>query len=296
MQGDEPLMCPGADPRGGAARGAIRMHRSRPRATRSRSCGGIQPQRRQGCPRRRRVTRFISAARRFRLHATHSRKAQGAAERPAALRHSAFTRTASAFCEHIARLTPAPIEQFEALEQLRALGTAIASCRGTGTHAGAGVDTPEDLERVRARSRAGASVPRRRPPAHCGWNRRAARLQSHRHAPAPMQTRTAPPSVARGERIMRLILLGGPGAGKGTQATIITESTRSRRSPPATCCVRRSRPARRSAWRRRRSWMRRPGLRRHHHRPGEGAPARRPTARTASCSTAFRAPFRRPRR
>jgi adenylate kinase len=43
---------------------------------------------------------------------------------------------------------------------------------------------------------------------------------------------------------MRLILLGAPGAGKGTQAASSARSTASRRSPPATCCAPPSRPAR----------------------------------------------------
>ena len=48
-------------------------------------------------------------------------------------------------------LTPAPIERFEALEQLRALwhGFRIVVEITDGTPA-PGVDTPEDLERVRA--------------------------------------------------------------------------------------------------------------------------------------------------
>ena len=58
-------------------------------------------------------------------------------------------------------LAPAPIEQFEALEQLRALwhGYRIVVEVTTGTPA-PGVDTPEDLERVRALYAAGAGVPR----------------------------------------------------------------------------------------------------------------------------------------
>ncbi len=58
-------------------------------------------------------------------------------------------------------LSPAPIEQFEALEQLRALwhGYRIAVEVTAGTPA-PGVDTPEDLERVRALYAAGAGTPR----------------------------------------------------------------------------------------------------------------------------------------
>jgi len=53
-------------------------------------------------------------------------------------------------------LSPAPIERFEALEQLRALwhGYRIVVEIAAGTPA-PGVDTPEDLERVRALFAAG---------------------------------------------------------------------------------------------------------------------------------------------
>jgi 3-deoxy-manno-octulosonate cytidylyltransferase (CMP-KDO synthetase) len=56
-----------------------------------------------------------------------------------------------AFLRAFPALAPAPIERFEALEQLRALwhGYRIVVEVATGTPA-PGVDTPEDLERVRA--------------------------------------------------------------------------------------------------------------------------------------------------
>ena len=55
-------------------------------------------------------------------------------------------------------LAPAPIERFEALEQLRALwhGHRIVVRITDGTPA-PGVDTPEDLERVRALYASGAA-------------------------------------------------------------------------------------------------------------------------------------------
>ena len=60
------------------------------------------------------------------------------------------------FLRAFPRLAPAPIERFEALEQLRALwhGFRIVVAVTTGTPA-PGVDTPEDLEHVRALYAAG---------------------------------------------------------------------------------------------------------------------------------------------
>lgn len=67
-----------------------------------------------------------------------------------AFRHIGLYAYRSAFLRAYARLEPAPIEQFEALEQLRALwhGYRIA-VRVTDRAPEAGVDTPADLERVR---------------------------------------------------------------------------------------------------------------------------------------------------
>jgi 3-deoxy-manno-octulosonate cytidylyltransferase (CMP-KDO synthetase) len=59
--------------------------------------------------------------------------------------------SACAFLRAYASLEPAPIEQYEALEQLRALWHGHRIAVGVTPHAPeAGVDTPEDLERVRA--------------------------------------------------------------------------------------------------------------------------------------------------
>ncbi len=49
----------------------------------------------------------------------------------------------------LAALPPAPLEMLESLEQLRALSHGIGIRVVPTTHASAGVDTPEDLERVR---------------------------------------------------------------------------------------------------------------------------------------------------
>ena len=83
----------------------------------------------------------------------HWRDAQppGAAPKaPAALRHIGLYAYRAAFLRRFPTLEPAPLEQAEALEQLRVLwhGERIA-VHVTDTPPGIGVDTPEDLQRVR---------------------------------------------------------------------------------------------------------------------------------------------------
>jgi 3-deoxy-manno-octulosonate cytidylyltransferase (CMP-KDO synthetase) len=70
---------------------------------------------------------------------------------PAPLRHIGIYSYRAGFLRRFPTLQQAPIEQTEALEQLRALwhGYRIA-VHVTPTAPGAGVDTPEDLARVRA--------------------------------------------------------------------------------------------------------------------------------------------------
>lgn len=69
----------------------------------------------------------------------------------APLRHVGIYAYRAGFLRSFPQLSPAPTEAVESLEQLRALwhGHAIA-VHITHTAPGAGVDTPEDLERVRA--------------------------------------------------------------------------------------------------------------------------------------------------
>ena len=73
------------------------------------------------------------------------------------LRHVGIYGYRVAFLRSFPQLAPAPIELAEALEQLRAMwhGHRIA-VHVTHDAPGAGVDTPQDLERVRALWRAGA--------------------------------------------------------------------------------------------------------------------------------------------
>lgn len=75
----------------------------------------------------------------------------GAAEGFGPLRHIGIYAYRAGFLRQFPQLSPAPTELVEALEQLRALwhGHQIA-VHVTHNAPGAGVDTPEDLERVRA--------------------------------------------------------------------------------------------------------------------------------------------------
>ncbi|HSI52743.1 MAG: 3-deoxy-manno-octulosonate cytidylyltransferase [Ramlibacter sp.] len=86
------------------------------------------------------------------------RPAGGAARvaQPRPLRHVGIYGYRAAFLREFPRLSQAPLEQLEALEQLRALwhGHRIA-VHVTATAPGVGVDTPQDLERVRALWREG---------------------------------------------------------------------------------------------------------------------------------------------
>lgn len=76
----------------------------------------------------------------------------------AALRHIGLYAYRHAFLQTYAHLEPSPLEQFEALEQLRVLwhGLPIAVHVTDGIPE-AGVDTPEDLHRVRLAFASGAS-------------------------------------------------------------------------------------------------------------------------------------------
>lgn len=68
-----------------------------------------------------------------------------------ALRHLGLYAYRAAFLHRYAALEPAPLERFEALEQLRALWHGVRIAVAVTDHAPEpGVDTPADLERVRA--------------------------------------------------------------------------------------------------------------------------------------------------
>jgi len=82
--------------------------------------------------------------------------AGGGLAQPAPLRHIGLYAYRAGFLRRFPGLTPAPLEQLEALEQLRVLwhGELIAVFIADQAPP-AGVDTPEDLARVRARFEAG---------------------------------------------------------------------------------------------------------------------------------------------
>ena len=70
---------------------------------------------------------------------------------PAPLRHIGLYSYRAGFLRAFARLAPAPLEQCEALEQMRALWHGHRIAVHVAAHApGPGVDTPADLARVRA--------------------------------------------------------------------------------------------------------------------------------------------------
>ena len=100
----------------------------------------------------RQATRCISAAPRFPGRATPSPAARARFRRGLPLyRHYGLYAYRVGFLRQYPALAPAPIERFEALEQLRALwyGYRII-VRVTRGAPAPGVDTAEDLERVRS--------------------------------------------------------------------------------------------------------------------------------------------------
>lgn len=98
-----------------------------------------------------------------------SATAQGitALPQPAPLRHIGVYSYRAGFLRAFPTLPPAPIEQIEALEQLRALwhGHRIA-VHVTHQPPGAGVDTPEDLARVQAQWHSAQARPPIEPLSH----------------------------------------------------------------------------------------------------------------------------------
>ena len=86
-----------------------------------------------------------------------------------------------------------------------------------------------------------------------------------------------------------IILLGAPGAGKGTMAEGIRTRPITSTSPPATCCARRSRPAARRGGRRRPTWRRANWFPTTSSCGSWASASSRASPRTSTCSTDFRA-------
>ena len=96
------------------------------------------------------AARCISAARRFPMPATRSHRIRARCPHLPVLRHIGMYAYQAGFLKTYNRLAPAPLERFEALEQLRVLWHGFAIKVAVVESAPpAGVDTPEDLERVR---------------------------------------------------------------------------------------------------------------------------------------------------
>ena len=152
VQGDEPLIAPAL------IRAVAELLAAHPDAAIATACHPITDPAEAFNPN---VVKVVLDARRQALYFSRATIpwardafAGGAARLPDGLplyRHFGLYAYRVGFLQAYPALPPAPIERFEALEQLRALwhGYRIVVEITTGTPA-PGVDTPEDLERVRA--------------------------------------------------------------------------------------------------------------------------------------------------
>lgn len=85
-------------------------------------------------------------------------KASGSGERTAIYKHIGLYAYKRSFLLKLASLPPTPLEVAESLEQLRALEHGFRIRAAATTYDSIGVDTPEDLERVRRQLAVGTSA------------------------------------------------------------------------------------------------------------------------------------------
>ncbi len=149
VQGDEPLIAPGM------IRACAELLLSRPRCAMSTVAHGIDSAEEFGNPN---VVKLVCDAAGHALYFSRApipwwRDAPGGGAQPHAgtvLRHVGLYGYRAGFLRRFPQLAPSPLEQIEALEQLRVLwhGERIA-VHVSEARPGPGVDTPEDLARVR---------------------------------------------------------------------------------------------------------------------------------------------------